>query len=266
MKKYILSLMALLLTATALVSCGDDFDDIKVNYPQGFPTSGVWSSEFTNNDDCEYTVIYNMQEGFPTLTVLMYGKEYDEGATGYFTTCFMGDEIEYDAEIGQMIVNGVSSWGTARVYLSYLNDLKTLSMHLEVYDARYDEWSVYCLSSLKPVASQPLHGYMLDGTGAVNAEGESDGLFYRLILGYPDWGVAYGYFGAKSSRRADLRNAEIIDFHYSMSGNAYNLVSTEGEQMSLGVNENYEPILNFRGKVLTLDLKDNQISRELFID
>ena len=267
MKKYILSLLALLLTATALVSCDDDFDDIKVNYPGSFPATGVWSSEYTNNDDSEYSVILNMKDGKPTLTVLMYGKESDEDAAGLFYVVFETQEMKYDAEVGQLIADGASIWGgTSRVTLSYMSDLQTLVMQLDVYDSKYDEWSTYCNSSLKPATGQPLHGYMLDGTGAVDANGESDGLYYRIILGLPDWGVAYGYFGAKSSKNKDLKNAEIIDFHYNKADNTYTMVSTTGEQMVLSLNENYEPVLKFRGKTIVLQMSSNKISRDKFIE
>lgn len=266
MKNYILSLITLLFSAAALVSCGDDFDDINVNYPEGFPMSGIWMSEYTNNDDSEYTAILNMKEGVPTLTVFMYGKSDDENAAGSYYVAFQSEEISYDAEVGQLTATGTSLWGTARVYLTYQSDLSKVTFHLEVYESRYDDWDLYCVSTLRPTDTLPLYGYMLEGTGAVDdATGESDGLYYRIILNSPDRkSVAYGYFGAASSRASALRTAELVDFYYSVSGNTYTLVSTENEQMVLTLNDNFEPVLKFRGKTIVLDFGNHILTEKEF--
>lgn len=272
MKKYILSLMALLLTATAFVSCDDDFDDYKVNYPAGFPEKGIWASEYTNNDDSEYTAILNMKNGKPNLTVLMYGKSDDEDAAGSYTVIFTTDddsEVSYDPETGQLLITGApySRWGgKARVFLSYLSDLSTLSMHMEVYDSDYEDWEAYVVSTLKPTDILPLYGFELDGTGAIdNKTGESDEKYYRFVLNSPDRKTVGYRYKAASSLPKDIRKAEVLDFYYSISGNTYTLVGTEGEEMILTVNENYEPVIQFEGKSLVLKFGSHVLSESEFV-
>ena len=268
MKNYILSMITLLFATTVMVSCNDDFDDIDVNYPQEFTKTlrGVWMSEFTNDDDSEYIAVLNEKEDVPTLTIYMYGKQDDEVASGSYYVIFQSGEMEYDAEVGQLTAPGSSVWGSAVVYLSYLSDVTTLSMQLEVGGRQY------VISTLKPTNTLPLYGYMLDGTGAVDDEtGESDGLYYRIILNSPDRkSVGYGYFGAANATAKSLRNAEILDFYYSASNNTYSLVvppaeeGGESETMVLTVNENYEPVLKFRGKTLVLNFNNHILSETEF--
>lgn len=265
MKKYILSLVTLLFTAAALVSCDDDFDDIKVNYPQAFPTAGIWASEFTNNDNSEYIAVLNTRGEEPSFTVYMLGRDDDPDVAGSYNVVFYGTEMSYDPEVGQFLVNGTSAWGEARVFMSFMSDQNKLSMHLEVYEAKYDEWTAYCISTLHPTNNMPLYGFQLEGIGGVDDEtGEEDTKYYRFVLNDPSRSqVGYCYIAA-SSKPKDIRQAEIVDFYYNKSGNTYKLLTPDGEEMVLSLNDNYQPVVKLRGKTVVLDFSSHTLTEKEF--
>ena len=74
MKKFILSLAALVVTGLGLTSCNNDFENTKVSYPAQMPY-GYYQSQYTPDDNHEYAITYTTNPaGQPLLVVKMRGK------------------------------------------------------------------------------------------------------------------------------------------------------------------------------------------------
>lgn len=267
MKKYFLSIMALLLVATALVSCDDDFDDIKVNYPEGFPMTGVWRSEYTNysswatnyeNDKYEYTVIFSVDnEGKPTCTVLTYGKR-GEDVEARFLVMFNSNELSYDAETGILTASGksiidansmayVKKMNTdTEVSFAYQSDMNTLSMQVNI------DGDVVRVSTLKPATIPNYNGYQLSGQ-------DDDGKYYLVIMNYEETGIAAVALAAEA--RNKLNSVKKI-YSCSLQANGYRMVNvttkedgtTTTTEVLLTVNEKFNPVLVANGKTIPLTI------------
>ncbi|MBF0953408.1 MAG: hypothetical protein HXK18_07780, partial [Alloprevotella tannerae] len=57
MKKFILSLAALVVTGLGLTSCNNDFENTKVSYPAQMPY-GYYQSQYTPDGNSEYALTY----------------------------------------------------------------------------------------------------------------------------------------------------------------------------------------------------------------
>ena len=241
MKKFILSLAALVVTGLGLTSCNNDFENTKVSYPAQMPY-GYYQSQYTPDDNHEYAITYTTNSaGQPLLVVKMRGKS--TGAdSGVYRNIIATTDVKYDPATGILSATSEGSLYDFPVLAFAAFQKDNNKVTLSVIKASDSTRQV--VSAL--VKSQPSDIY---GTWTANINGVQT----TLVLNDKGQSTSTPDGGAKTVITHQFANgAGVITF-------------ADGTQGSVSYNANGQLVMTVNGQQVILDPAQSKAEPEIMI-
>ena len=241
MKKFILSLAALVVTGLGLTSCNNDFENTKVSYPAQMPY-GYYQSQYTPDGNSEYALTYTTTStGQPILVVKMRGKS--TGAdSGVYRNIIATTDVKYDPATGILSASSEGSLYDFPVlaYAAFQKDNNKVTLNvLKAADSTRQ-----VVSTL--VKSQPSDIY---GTWTANINGVQT----TLVLNNKGQSTSTPDGGAKTVITHQFANgAGVITF-------------ADGTQGSVSYNANGQLVMTVNGQQVILDPAQSKAEPEIMI-
>lgn len=241
MKKFILSLAALVVTGLGLTSCNNDFENTKVSYPAQMPY-GYYQSQYTPEGNSEYALTYTTTStGQPILVVKMRGKS--TGAdSGVYRNIIATTDVKYDPATGILSASSEGSLYDFPVlaYAAFQKDNNKVTLNvLKAADSTRQ-----VVSTL--VKSQPSDIY---GTWTANINGVQT----TLVLNDKGQSTSTPDGGAKTVITHQFANgAGVITF-------------ADGTQGSVSYNANGQLVMTVNGQQVILDPAQSKAEPEIMI-
>ncbi len=241
MKKFILSLAALVVTGLGLTSCNNDFENTKVSYPAQMPY-GYYQSQYTPDGNSEYALTYTTTStGQPILVVKMRGKS--TGAdSGVYRNIIATSDVKYDPATGILSASSEGSLYDFPVlaYAAFQKDNNKVTLNvLKAADSTRQ-----VVSTL--VKSQPSDIY---GTWTANINGVQT----TLVLNDKGKSTSTPEGGAKTTITHQFANgAGVITF-------------ADGTQGSVSYNANGQLVMTINGQQVILDPAQSKAEPEIMI-
>lgn len=241
MKKFILSLAALVVTGLGLTSCNNDFENTKVSYPAQMPY-GYYQSQYTPDGNSEYALTYTTTStGQPILVVKMRGKS--TGAdSGVYRNIIATSDVKYDPATGILSASSEGSLYDFPVlaYAAFQKDNNKVTLNvLKAADSTRQ-----VVSTL--VKSQPSDIY---GTWTANINGVQT----TLVLNDKGQSTSTPDGGAKTVITHQFANgAGVITF-------------ADGTQGSVSYNANGQLVMTVNGQQVILDPAQSKAEPEIMI-
>lgn len=241
MKKFILSLAALVVTGLGLTSCNNDFENTKVSYPAQMPY-GYYQSQYTPEGNSEYALTYTTTStGQPILVVKMRGKS--TGAdSGVYRNIIATSDVKYDPATGILSASSEGSLYDFPVlaYAAFQKDNNKVTLNvLKAADSTRQ-----VVSTL--VKSQPSDIY---GTWTANINGVQT----TLVLNDKGQSTSTPDGGAKTVITHQFANgAGVITF-------------ADGTQGSVSYNANGQLVMTVNGQQVILDPAQSKAEPEIMI-
>ena len=241
MKKFILSLAALVVTGLGLTSCNNDFENTKVSYPAQMPY-GYYQSQYTPEGNSEYALTYTTTStGQPILVVKMRGKS--TGAdSGVYRNIIATSDVKYDPATGILSASSEGSLYDFPVlaYAAFQKDNNKVTLNvLKAADSTRQ-----VVSTL--VKSQPSDIY---GTWTANINGVQT----TLVLNDKGKSTSTPEGGAKTTITHQFANgAGVITF-------------ADGTQGSVSYNANGQLVMTVNGQQVILDPAQSKAEPEIMI-
>lgn len=241
MKKFILSLAALVVTGLGLTSCNNDFENTKVSYPAQMPY-GYYQSQYTPDDDHEYAITYTTNSaGQPLLVVKMRGKS--TGAdSGVYRNIIATTDVKYDPATGILSATSEGSLYDFPVlaFAAFQKDNNKVTLNV----IKASDSTRQVVSTL--VKSQPSDIY---GTWTANINGVQT----TLVLNDKGQSTSTPDGGAKTVITHQFANgAGVITF-------------ADGTQGSVSYNANGQLVMTVNGQQVILDPAQSKAEPEIMI-
>lgn len=241
MKKFILSLAALVVTGLGLTSCNNDFENTKVSYPAQMPY-GYYQSQYTPDDNHEYAITYTTNSaGQPLLVVKMRGKS-TASDSGVYRNIIATTDVKYDPATGILSATSEGSLYDFPVlaYAAFQKDNNKVTLNvLKAADSTRQ-----VVSTL--VKSQPSDIY---GTWTANINGVQT----TLVLNDKGKSTSTPEGGAKTTITHQFANgAGVITF-------------ADGTQGSVSYNANGQLVMTVNGQQVILDPAQSKAEPEIMI-
>lgn len=241
MKKFILSLAALVVTGLGLTSCNNDFENTKVSYPAQMPY-GYYQSQYTPDDNHEYAITYTTNSaGQPLLVVKMRGKS-TASDSGVYRNIIATTDVKYDPATGILSASSEGSLYDFPVLAFAAFQKDNNKVTLNVLKAADSTRQV--VSTL--VKSQPSDIY---GTWTANINGVQT----TLVLNDKGQSTLTPDGGAKTVITHQFANgAGVITF-------------ADGTQGSVSYNANGQLVMTVNGQQVILDPAQSKAEPEIMI-
>lgn len=241
MKKFILSLAALVVTGLGLTSCNNDFENTKVSYPAQMPY-GYYQSQYTPDDNHEYAITYTTNSaGQPLLVVKMRGKS--TGAdSGVYRNIIATTDVKYDPATGILSATSEGSLYDFPVlaFAAFQKDNNKVTLNV----IKASDSTRQVVSTL--VKSQPSDIY---GTWTANINGVQT----TLVLNNKGQSTSTPDGGAKTVITHQFANgAGVITF-------------ADGTQGSVSYNANGQLVMTVNGQQVILDPAQSKAEPEIMI-
>lgn len=241
MKKFILSLAALVVTGLGLTSCNNDFENTKVSYPAQMPY-GYYQSQYTPDDNHEYAITYTTNSaGQPLLVVKMRGKS--TGAdSGVYRNIIATTDVKYDPATGILSATSEGSLYDFPVlaFAAFQKDNNKVTLNV----IKASDSTRQVVSTL--VKSQPSDIY---GTWTANINGVQT----TLVLNDKGQSTSTPDGGAKTVITHQFANgAGVITF-------------ADGTQGSVSYNANGQLVMTVNGQQVILDPAQSKAEPEIMI-
>lgn len=241
MKKFILSLAALVVTGLGLTSCNNDFENKKVSYPAQMPY-GYYQSQYTPDDNHEYAITYTTNSaGQPLLVVKMRGKS--TGAdSGVYRNIIATTDVKYDPATGILSATSEGSLYDFPVlaFAAFQKDNNKVTLNV----IKASDSTRQVVSTL--VKSQPSDIY---GTWTANINGVQT----TLVLNDKGQSTSTPDGGAKTVITHQFANgAGVITF-------------ADGTQGSVSYNANGQLVMTVNGQQVILDPAQSKAEPEIMI-
>lgn len=241
MKKFILSLAALVVTGLGLTSCNNDFENTKVSYPAQMPY-GYYQSQYTPDDNHEYAITYTTNSaGQPLLVVKMRGKS--TGAdSGVYRNIIATTDVKYDPATGILSASSEGSLYDFPVlaFAAFQKDNNKVTLNV----IKASDSTRQVVSTL--VKSQPSDIY---GTWTANINGVQT----TLVLNDKGQSTSTPDGGAKTVITHQFANgAGVITF-------------ADGTQGSVSYNANGQLVMTVNGQQVILDPAQSKAEPEIMI-
>ena len=241
MKKFILSLAALVVTGLGLTSCNNDFENTKVSYPAQMPY-GYYQSQYTPDGNSEYALTYTTTStGQPILVVKMRGKS--TGAdSGVYRNIIATTDVKYDPATGILSASSEGSLYDFPVlaYAAFQKDNNKVTLNV----IKASDSTRQVVSTL--VKSQPSDIY---GTWTANINGVQT----TLVLNDKGKSTSTPEGGAKTTITHQFANgAGVITF-------------ADGTQGSVSYNANGQLVMTVNGQQVILDPAQSKAEPEIMI-
>ena len=241
MKKFILSLAALVVTGLGLTSCNNDFENTKVSYPAQMPY-GYYQSQYTPEGNSEYALTYTTTStGQPILVVKMRGKS--TGAdSGVYRNIIATTDVKYDPATGILSANSEGSLYDFPVlaFAAFQKDNNKVTLNV----IKASDSTRQVVSTL--VKSQPSDIY---GTWTANINGVQT----TLVLNDKGQSTSTPDGGAKTVITHQFANgAGVITF-------------ADGTQGSVSYNANGQLVMTINGQQVILDPAQSKAEPEIMI-
>ena len=241
MKKFILSLAALVVTGLGLTSCNNDFENTKVSYPAQMPY-GYFQSQYTPEGNSEYALTYTTTStGQPILVVKMRGKS--TGAdSGVYRNIIATTDVKYDPATGILSASSEGSLYDFPVlaYAAFQKDNNKVTLNV----LKASDSTRQVVSTL--VKSQPSDIY---GTWTANINGVQT----TLVLNDKGQSTSTPDGGAKT-----------VITHQFANG-AGTITFADGTQGSVSYNANGQLVMTINGQQVILDPALRQAEPEIMI-
>lgn len=241
MKKFILSLAALVVTGLGLTSCNNDFENTKVSYPAQMPY-GYYQSQYTPEGNSEYALTYTTTStGQPILVVKMRGKS--TGAdSGVYRNIIATSDVKYDPATGILSASSEGSLYDFPVlaFAAFQKDNNKVTLNV----IKASDSTRQVVSTL--VKSQPSDIY---GTWTANINGVQT----TLVLNDKGQSTSTPDGGAKTVITHQFANgAGVITF-------------ADGTQGSVSYNANGQLVMTVNGQQVILDPAQSKAEPEIMI-
>lgn len=241
MKKFILSLAALVVTGLGLTSCNNDFENTKVSYPAQMPY-GYYQSQYTPDDNHEYAITYTTNSaGQPLLVVKMRGKS-TASDSGVYRNIIATTDVKYDPATGILSATSEGSLYDFPVlaYAAFQKDNNKVTLNV----IKASDSTRQVVSTL--VKSQPSDIY---GTWTANINGVQT----TLVLNDKGQSTSTPDGGAKTVITHQFANgAGVITF-------------ADGTQGSVSYNANGQLVMTVNGQQVILDPAQSKAEPEIMI-
>lgn len=241
MKKFILSLAALVVTGLGLTSCNNDFENTKVSYPAQMPY-GYYQSQYKPEGNSGYALTYTTTStGQPILVVKKRGKS--TGAdSGVYRNIIATTDAKYDPATGILSVSSEGSlYGfPVLAYAAFQKDNNKVTLNvLKAADSTRQ-----VVSTL--VKSQPSDIY---GTWTANINGVQT----TLVLNDKGESTSTPEGGATTTITHQFANgAGVITF-------------ADGTHGSVSYNANGQLVMTINGQQVILDPAQSKAEPEIMI-
>lgn len=241
MKKFILSLAALVVTGLGLTSCNNDFENTKVSYPAQMPY-GYYQSQYTPDDNHEYAITYTTNSaGQPLLVVKMRGKS-TASDSGVYRNIIATTDVKYDPATGILSATSEGSLYDFPVlaFAAFQKDNNKVTLNV----IKASDSTRQVVSTL--VKSQPSDIY---GTWTANINGVQT----TLVLNDKGQSTSTPDGGAKTVITHQFANgAGVITF-------------ADGTQGSVSYNANGQLVMTVNGQQVILDPAQSKAEPEIMI-
>lgn len=241
MKKFILSLAALVVTGLGLTSCNNDFENTKVSYPAQMPY-GYYQSQYTPEGNSEYALTYTTTStGQPILVVKMRGKS--TGAdSGVYRNIIATTDVKYDPATGILSANSEGSLYDFPVlaFAAFQKDNNKVTLNV----IKASDSTRQVVSTL--VKSQPSDIY---GTWTANINGVQT----TLVLNDKGQSTSTPDGGAKT-----------VITHQFANG-AGTITFADGTQGSVSYNANGQLVMTINGQQVILDPAQSKAEPEIMV-
>lgn len=241
MKKFILSLAALVVTGLGLTSCNNDFENTKVSYPAQMPY-GYYQSQYTPDDNHEYAITYTTNSaGQPLLVVKMRGKSIASDS-GVYRNIIATTDVKYDPATGILSATSEGSLYDFPVlaFAAFQKDNNKVTLNV----IKASDSTRQVVSTL--VKSQPSDIY---GTWTANINGVQT----TLVLNDKGQSTSTPDGGAKTVITHQFANgAGVITF-------------ADGTQGSVSYNANGQLVMTVNGQQVILDPAQSKAEPEIMI-
>ena len=241
MKKFILSLAALVVTGLGLTSCNNDFENTKVSYPAQMPY-GYYQSQYTPDDNHEYAITYTTNSaGQPLLVVKMRGKS-TASDRGVYRNIIATTDVKYDPATGILSATSEGSLYDFPVlaFAAFQKDNNKVTLNV----IKASDSTRQVVSTL--VKSQPSDIY---GTWTANINGVQT----TLVLNDKGQSTSTPDGGAKTVITHQFANgAGVITF-------------ADGTQGSVSYNANGQLVMTVNGQQVILDPAQSKAEPEIMI-
>lgn len=241
MKKFILSLAALVVTGLGLTSCNNDFENTKVSYPAQMPY-GYYQSQYTPDDNHEYAITYTTNSaGQPLLVVKMRGKS-TASDSGVYRNIIATTDVKYDPATGILSATSEGSLYDFPVlaFAAFQKDNNKVTLNV----IKASDSTRQVVSTL--VKSQPSDIY---GTWTANINGVQT----TLVLNDKGQSTSTPDGGAKTVITHQFANgAGVITF-------------ADGTQGSVSYNANGQLVMTVDGQQVILDPAQSKAEPEIMI-
>lgn len=241
MKKFILSLAALVVTGLGLTSCNNDFENTKVSYPAQMPY-GYFQSQYTPEGNSEYALTYTTTStGQPILVVKMRGKS--TGAdSGVYRNIIATTDVKYDPATGILSASSEGSLYDFPVlaFAAFQKDNNKVTLNV----IKASDSTRQVVSTL--VKSQPSDIY---GTWTANINGVQT----TLVLNDKGQSTSTPDGGAKT-----------VITHQFANG-AGTITFADGTQGSVSYNANGQLVMTINGQQVILDPAQSKAEPEIMV-